>query len=1060
MPGGFKDLSELHIAAVESGQPEMFHKVLETAMWRADREHELSSSSSNSLGVDGDDEESRTLRVERFSSLPKYKGTRPSVIQGIFPKGFPTSIYGEGGIAKSTIALHMCMSIASEKQEWLGYAIDQPSPCLYVDFELDREEQGTRAERIAKGMGIEVPDDLHYLWASGFRFSEVFPLILETVDELGVRVIALDSLGMALEGDALKGAVVIDFFRDRIDQLKRRGVSVLIVDHQSGLRPGESYQNKAQYGSVYKGYLSRSRLQLELDERNEVGTRVIVRQNKTNFGAPQIPFVVQTLFEEKKIVLSREALSEESLREESVLNATDRVLLCLLDGPSYPAELQEKTNLAGVGNIITKLKRKELIELTGQKVGKADEVRLTEKGQGLAEAIRSRLSSSSLNTPSTSGDDEADESGGDSSSSSKPPRKSADDEERPKKTSSKTKKPKSPEEEEELRASLAEKFNYIYTEVGAKRCLEWVKSAPEMALDIETYGKLKRDGLLYTKGRIRLISLHYGGESWFIDCDHVAGELVVPILEEIKDKPKYLHNSLFDIPRLYSRFGVLLDQNVHDTMLASRVARAGEWERNKGTVIQKSHGLENCLQRELGIEILKDRKLKWGGPLQEEHLEYATDDVAHLKELYEALQEVLRSHGLEERYEAISSRLPDFIGASVRGVPLDISILRPALEALEEEKADLESRLNELAPEHPEGLKWVWGNTSKETSPDGKGRNGALRALSLVGVELPDLQDQTLLDHREDHELIHTLYLYRKKANTLSRYSRWIPDFYEDGRMYPQPKVAAAVTGRVLYSDPSAQGIDKHRTDEFRRCLRAEDGRAIVKGDFAQQELRIAAYYSKDKNMLETFANGEDIYLQTAAKLVGKPVGKNRPARQAAKRATLGFLYGLGTEKYRQNVYKDTGERLTQSQANKDREAFRAAFPEFYRWQQTYGAKHEWETRSALGWRRVVAPDKDHKPKYTERLNGPIQSTAGDILYLTLKKLAADPRSGTHFLLSVHDELLLECPEGDAREVALWLKTKMGEAMEEILGKELGGPKCAEVSYGPSWGEYVELEES
>ena len=337
--------------------------------------------------------------MEKFSSLPKYTGARPSVIQGIFPKGFPTSIYGEGGIAKSTIALHMCMSIASSQKEWLGYPIDQPSPCLYVDFEMDREEQGTRAERIAKGMGIEVPDDLHYLWASGFRFSDVFPLILEAVDELGVRVVALDSLGMALEGDALKGAVVIDFFRDRIDQLKRRGVSVLIVDHQSGLRPGESYQNKAQYGSVYKGYLSRSRLQLELDERNEVGTRVIVRQNKTNFGAPQVPFVVQTLFEEKKIVLSREALSEEDLREESVLNATDRVLLSLLDGPSYPADLQEKTNLAGVGNIITKLKRKELVELTGQKVGKADEVRLTEKGQGLAEVIRSRLSSSSSNTP-------------------------------------------------------------------------------------------------------------------------------------------------------------------------------------------------------------------------------------------------------------------------------------------------------------------------------------------------------------------------------------------------------------------------------------------------------------------------------------------------------------------------------------------------------------------------------------------------------------------------------------------------------------------------------------
>jgi hypothetical protein len=33
--------------------------------------------------------------------------------------------------------------------------------------------------------------------------------------------------------------------------------------------------------------------------------------------------------------------------------------------------------------------------------------------------------------------------------------------------------------------------------------------------------------------------------------------------------------------------------------------------------------------------------------------------------------------------------------------------------------------------------------------------------------------------------------------------------------------------------------------------------------------------------------------------LVGRPVNKDYPARKAAKRATLGFLYGLGTEKYR-----------------------------------------------------------------------------------------------------------------------------------------------------------------
>ena len=60
----------------------------------------------------------------------------------------------------------------------------------------------------------------------------------------------------------------------------------------------------------------------------------------------------------------------------------------------------------------------------------------------------------------------------------------------------------------------------------------------------------------------------------------------------------------------------------------------------------------------------------------------------------------------------------------------------------------------------------------------------------------------------------------------------------------------------------------------------------------------------------------------------------------------------------------------------------------------------------------------------------------------------------------MHDELILECPKEDARGVALWLKANMREAMEEILGEELGGPRSAEVGYGPSWGECVELEES
>ena len=111
--------------------------------------------------------------------------------------------------------------------------------------------------------------------------------------------------------------------------------------------------------------------------------------------------------------------------------------------------------------------------------------------------------------------------------------------------------------------------------------------------------------------------------------------------------------------------------------------------------------------------------------MSEEHFAYAGDDIAHLRDLHYALQETLLRNGVKDRYDAVSARLSDFIGAAVRGIPLDAERLRPILDATEKEVGDLRARLDELAPEHPEGETWVWGNTSKESTSDGKGRNGA-----------------------------------------------------------------------------------------------------------------------------------------------------------------------------------------------------------------------------------------------------------------------------------------------------------------------------------------------
>ncbi len=142
---------------------------------------------------------------------------------------------------------------------------------------------------------------------------------------------------------------------------------------------------------------------------------------------------------------------------------------------------------------------------------------------------------------------------------------------------------------------------------------------------------------------------------------------------------------------------------------------------------------------------------------------------------------------------------------------------------------------------------------------------------------------------------------------------------------------------------------------------------------------------------------------------------------------------------------------------------YRYAFPDFYGWQRAFGSRpggkeEDFETRSVLGRRRVVAPDASGKPKYTDRLNGPIQTTGVDVLYRTLKRLMKDQDesvcSEATFLFSSHDEIVFECPETSKEEVIEWLGRRMREVLGELIGDELAGPTSVEVACGQSWADH------
>jgi DNA polymerase-1 len=627
----------------------------------------------------------------------------------------------------------------------------------------------------------------------------------------------------------------------------------------------------------------------------------------------------------------------------------------------------------------------------------------------------------------------------------------------------------------------------IFQDGGVARVIEWLESVDGVALDIETYGTAKRkenrskEALSLVRGNIRLVQLSAGSTSYMLDAALLSREAVRTVLDRLAKlgRPLYLHNAIFDLPRLLHRYGVdLIDEDIRDTMILSRLLRAGQWDqetKEDGSVYPspKRHGIAEVLFREIGIKIPKDTDHRWEKPLTTDRLRYASDDVAHLESLYHDLLAKVKKDGLLPAYKVIRSVYPIYMRQQARGVPFDAGLYNEMYGKLEEALEVLESRLREHAPEHPdEDGEWVWRNYNK---PENKcGRNGILRALALAGTPLPNTQKNTRLVYIRKYEgapFLTALDQYLKYADLAGNTRGWLDLYYEGGRLYPNVQFFSQVTGRSAYQGPPLQNFMKDidlpslEKKSFRDCIRAPEGHQIVKADYSAQELRILAHVTGDERLIGAFLaqaqGGKDPHLLVGEKIAGKELEKGteegKAFRKAGKRVNYGFSYGAGWKTYRDGVYKDTAELISEKQAKQEKWAFEEAWPEVHTWQQAFGdrAGHEpeaWYTTSFLGRRRYVGRSKDGRPNYCDRLNGPIQQGGADQLYMALSKMLDDPLPGVHVIITTHDEIVLECPREIADEAKGWLVHHMGEAIRETIGEELATKDCAEVTVGSSWG--------
>jgi DNA polymerase I-like protein with 3'-5' exonuclease and polymerase domains len=544
-----------------------------------------------------------------------------------------------------------------------------------------------------------------------------------------------------------------------------------------------------------------------------------------------------------------------------------------------------------------------------------------------------------------------------------------------------------------------------------------------VGLDLETTGLNPRTD------RVRLLSLALdtidGGRfTYLVDCFAVDPAPLLPVLAQ---KELIVHNGAFDLAYLFRQefkpSGV-----VHDTMLLARLLTAGTNERND---------LATCCSRWLNRPLDKEQQRSdWSGELSDSQLAYAVADVEVLAPLLKVLTTKIKAAGLADVAKIEARALPGFVWLAGNGVPFD----RACWDALTAEASSrakqLVAQLDAVAPSRPGFFAvagaWDWNSPLQ-----------VKEAFAAAGLAVDSTADDELA--KLDHPMASLLRDYRAARKLETTYGiEWAGHVAGDGRIYATWNQLGTVAGRISCSGPNLQQVP--RDPRYRRCFAAPAGRVLVKADYSQLQLRIAAKVSGDKAMLDAYARGEDLHTLTARKLTGMSE-VSQADRQLAKAVNFGLLFGAGARRLKEYAKANYGLDLSEDEARRYRRAFFNAYPGLERWQRKAGNSTAKECRTLAGRRRLL----DDKTPFTFRLNSPVQGTEADGAKLALALLweRRDQVPGAFPVLFVHDEIVVECDADQAEAVATWLKTAMVEAMCPLIAPV---PVEVEVKVARTWG--------
>lgn len=286
----------------------------------------------------------------------------------------------------------------------------------------------------------------------------------------------------------------------------------------------------------------------------------------------------------------------------------------------------------------------------------------------------------------------------------------------------------------------------------------------------------------------------------------------------------------------------------------------------------------------------------------------------------------------------------------------------------------------------------------------------------------------------EEHPIVATLSEYRQAAKFLSTY---IEPMMGRETVHPSFWQMGARTGRMSCTNPNMQNIPQRSGTEVREIFVPRPGYCFLVADYSSIELRLLAYHMNHEELWEIINNG-DPFVWLGSRIYGTEDQNLWPVkRQSLKNGFYAMTYGAGGPKLATTI----GGGMTPAEGKALASSMKSALGAPYR-QLNQGIAKVVKSGcplKTLGRRAQWVPvDKPYVG-----LNALIQGGAADVMKRGLV-YAADAVSafGAYPLLTVHDEIVVECPIEHADIVLPMLEKAMIMAAPKDCPMKVEGKIC------------------